>query len=331
MARVRLLGTEELPPGGEGWLQLELRDPLVAVRGDRYILRRPSPGETLGGGAIMDPQPKGRHKRFDEQVLRSLASLAQGSPADVLMEAALTLGAAPIKDMVLRSRLEPRQAGSALTELLEAGGLVALEPGEPAANSDLLAMAGPQWAGLHSRILQTLEEYHKQYPLRLAMPREELKSRLEIGARLFGAAIRKLAAEDALTESGSAVARAGHSVKFSAGQQEKVRALMRRFARAPYSPPGMQECRGEAGPEVVEALLGLGQLVAVSDEVLFRKEDYDSILLQVRGFIREHGRISVAEARDLFNSSRKFMLALLEHLDAIGMTSRDGDFRRLRE
>ena len=58
LARVRLLGVEELQPGSQGWLQLELREPVVAVRGDRYILRRPSPAETLGGGAVIDPQPK---------------------------------------------------------------------------------------------------------------------------------------------------------------------------------------------------------------------------------------------------------------------------------
>jgi selenocysteine-specific elongation factor len=69
IATLRLLGTQELAPGENGWIQLELRDPIVAVRGDRYILRRPSPGETLGGGAIIDHQPKGRHTRFDEEVL----------------------------------------------------------------------------------------------------------------------------------------------------------------------------------------------------------------------------------------------------------------------
>src|SRR6185436_2172286 len=104
VANVRLLGTEELEAGEEGWIQLELRDPVVAVRGDRYILRRPSPGETLGGGVIVDHQPKRRHKRFDEGVLKSLESLAQGTPADVLFEAALALNITSIKEVVDRSR-----------------------------------------------------------------------------------------------------------------------------------------------------------------------------------------------------------------------------------
>ena len=80
IATLRLLGTEELNAGDEAWIQLELREPVVTVRGDRYILRRPSPGETLGGGSVIDHQPKGRHKRFDEGVLKSLESLIQGSP-----------------------------------------------------------------------------------------------------------------------------------------------------------------------------------------------------------------------------------------------------------
>ncbi|MBE0697429.1 MAG: selenocysteine-specific translation elongation factor, partial [Anaerolineaceae bacterium] len=83
LARVRLLGTEELKPGEEGWLQLELREPTLAVRGDRYILRRPSPGETLGGGVVVDPQPKGRYRRFAEGMLERLEALLAGSPADI--------------------------------------------------------------------------------------------------------------------------------------------------------------------------------------------------------------------------------------------------------
>ncbi len=81
VARLRLLGVEELAPGEEGWLQLELAEPVVAIRGDRYILRRPSPGETLGGGAVVDPFPKGRHKRFAAETLAALEALAQGTPA----------------------------------------------------------------------------------------------------------------------------------------------------------------------------------------------------------------------------------------------------------
>ncbi len=77
MARARLLDADSLGPGEEGWIQLVLTDPIVADRGDRYILRRPSPGATLGGGEIVEPQPLRIHRRRDPRVLASLQAAAQ--------------------------------------------------------------------------------------------------------------------------------------------------------------------------------------------------------------------------------------------------------------
>ena len=330
MAALRLLGTETLKPGEEGWIQLELRDPVVAVRGDRYILRRPSPGETLGGGVIVDHQPKGRHKRFDQKVLKSLASLAAGSPADILLEAALALNAAPAKEVVSRSRLEAEPAAQALQEILENGRLLQLEEGNLTITSDLLVIAAPHWNALEDKAVQMVQAYHKNYPLRRGIPREELKSRLKLQARVLNALVKKLAAENVIVEVGSALAVSGHEIRFDSTQQAKVQGLMRRFANNPYSPPSVKECQAEVGEEVVNALVELGQLKQLTSDVIFRTEDYEQMLAKVRSFISEQGQMTVADARDLFNSSRKYMLALMEHLDATGVTIRDGDFRRLR-
>ncbi len=91
LARLRLLGADELAPGAQGWLQLETSEPVIAARNDRYILRRPSPGETLGGGKVMDAHPKSRHKRFSTETLARLEALAQGTPGDILLQALLAL------------------------------------------------------------------------------------------------------------------------------------------------------------------------------------------------------------------------------------------------
>jgi selenocysteine-specific elongation factor len=331
VATLRLLGKEELQPGQEGWIQLELRDPILAVRGDRYILRRPSPGETLGGGAIVDPQPKARHRRFDEQVLKSLASLAEGSPAEVLYEAALSLLAAPLKDMVARSHLEPEPASVALKELIREGKLVLLEEGGVNSSSDVLAIASPPWMDLRAQTDRIISSYHGKYPLRRGIPREELKSRLNLTPRLFNGLIKKFASESMLVEVTNWVAKIGHEIRFDGSQQAKVRSLMLKFAQNPYSPPGIKECQAEAGEEIVNALIEMGELMAVSSEVVFRKQDYDSIVVKVRAAIADNGRITLAEVRDLFKTSRKYAQALLEHLDSSGITMRDGDYRKLRK
>lgn len=345
IANVRLLGTEVLAAGQEGWLQLELRHSVVAVRGDRYILRRPSPGETLGGGVVVDPQPKRRHKRFDEAAIQILEALAQGSPADVLVQASLALGPVPVKEVVKRARLEAfpqgrsagdagrgvQNAAAALEEALSSNQIIALEAGDQSPSSDLLIMAQIQWSMLKDQARQIVEAYHRNFPLRRGMPREELKSRLKLTPRVFNASVHKLAAEGILTEAGSWVARAGHEIRFDIGQQAAVKRLVARFAQSPYSPPTIKECQAETSEEVFNALVEQGDFLAVSSEVVFRKSDYDRMLAKIRQAIQEKGQISVADVRDLFDTSRRYALALMEYLDSIGMTVRDGDSRRLKK
>lgn len=331
IATLRLLGTEELLPGDEGWIQLELRNPVVTVRGDRYILRRPSPGETLGGGVIVDHQPKGRHKRFDENILRSLESLSQGTPADIFLESALALTIAPIKEVVARSRLEAADAESALQELLFANLLITLEEDTPTITSDLLIVARPHWNTLHEKILQTVESYHTQYPLRRGIPREELKSRLKLSARAFNAVLSKLTRDHVLTERSAFLAKPEHEIRFDNGQQARVQALLRKFEQNPYSPPGAKELQAEVGEEIQNALIELGELTAVTSDVFFRKQDYEFMVAKIKEELLQKQRITLGEVRDLFGTSRKYAQALLEHLDAVGITVRDGDFRKLKQ
>jgi selenocysteine-specific elongation factor len=325
IATLRLLGTDELTPGAEGWIQLELRDPVVAVRGDRYVLRRPSPGQTLGGGVIVDHQPKGRHKRYDENVLRSLDALSQGTPAEVLLEAALSLNIASIKEVVARSRLEPLEAETALKDLLTSGLLFPLESGAPIPASDLLMIARPHWNALQEKILQTVESYHTQYPLRRGIPREELKR------RAFSTSINKMIAENALMDYSTMIAKPEHEVRFDSDQLAKVQSVMRRFEQNPYSPPSVKELQAEINDEIRNVLIESGQWVAVSPDVVFRRQDYDRMVDTIKQEIHLKGSVTLAEVRDLFNTSRRYAQALLEHLDASGLTVRDGDFRKLRQ
>lgn len=330
MASLRILGADEIAPGDEAWVQLELREPLVAVRGDRYILRRPSPSETLGGGLVVDANPKSRHKRSDSAVAQRLAAMLQGTPAEVLMQASLALGASGARDVAARARLEAEATTAAFAELLASGQIIPLEPGNPDPNSNLLVMAAPHWQALAAQTLQAVSAFHLNFPLRRGMPREELKSRLRLGARLFAALVKKLAAENALVEGGAWVALPEHNIRFNPAQQARVKTVLAKFAAAPHATPSVKEAQAEVGEEVYAALLELGELVQVSAEVVFRRTDYEDMLAQVRGFIQSRGQISVAEARDLFGTSRKYILAFMEHLDASSVTTRDGDFRKLR-
>ena len=330
IADIRLLGAEVLNPGETGWLQLDLHQPVVAVRGDRFILRRPSPPETLGGGIVMDPFPKDRHKRFDGDVVKRLESLLNGTPADVLLQASLTLGPAMVKDVVTRSRLAVREAAQALEELISTGQLISMEDVALTVESTGMVMALLQWLALKETVATALAAYHQTYPLRHGIPREELKSRLKLSPRVFNAILHKFAAQSVLVESAKWVALPDHRVRFSPFQQVKVDRLMEKFVAASFAPPTIKECQAEVGEDVFSTLLDSGDLVAVSDEVAFRKDDFELMVVKIRQLLDQKGQISLAEVRDLFKTSRRYVQALLEYLDSTGMTVRQGDFRRLK-
>src|SRR5574340_18796 len=178
IGQAKVLGADQLTPGEEGYLQLELRDPVVAVRGDRYILRRPSPGETLGGGVVLDPDPKGRHKRNDPAVMARLKARTAGTPAEVLLQAAMALGIAPLGDMRHKARLDAAQGKAALTEATASGQLMLLENSGQNPTGDELAAHAAVWKTETTRMLREVEAFHAAHSLRGGIPRRSCSRRV---------------------------------------------------------------------------------------------------------------------------------------------------------
>ncbi|HSB65519.1 MAG TPA: SelB C-terminal domain-containing protein, partial [Anaerolineales bacterium] len=329
VARLRLLGTEELRPGEEGWIQLELAKPVVTVRGDRYILRRPSPGETLGGGMVVDPHPKGRHRRFAADTLARLEALSQGTPADILLQALIQAGVGLLKDVIPRTNLDATQAESALGELRTSGQIKFLESGtDPGMQArDSLVTTRGYWDQLSAKAVQEVDRYHRANPLRRGMPREELKSRIKLSPRLFATLIPHWVAEGQLIENGPLVYRPGHEIQFSPDQELAVGRLMARFASTGFAPPSVKESQADVGEDVYTALVDLGRLVQLSPDVVFSKDVYERMVREILRLMDTHGNLTAGQVRDHFNTSRRYVLALLEHMDSIGLTVREGDIR----
>ena len=332
IATLRLLGAEMLNPGEEAWIQLELRDPIVTVRGDRYILRRPSPAETLGGGVIIDHQPKGRHKRFDQSVLDKLTSLAEGSPADVLFQASLANGADTLKNLIRDARLEEADANEAVDELFSEGKLTVLAKsavGDGGWSRDAFVIATTHWNALTERTLNMVKAYHEKFPLRRGIPREELKSKLKAKTKLFNAMIENLLKTEDVDDAYRSVQLPGHRITFGSTEQAKISGLTRRFEQNPFSPPTIKASIQEVGEEIFNALVALDEFITLSAEVVFRKSDYEKAIAILREHLNANGKITVAETRDLLGTSRRYVLAFLEHLDATRVTKREGDYRVL--
>jgi selenocysteine-specific elongation factor len=157
------------------------------------------------------------------------------------------------------------------------------------------------------------------------MPRGELGSKLQLPAAAYALTLRRLLDDRTLIEEGATVRLPTHQIQLSREQQAKVDAYLQSLARNPYAPPGdiMPE------PELLNFLIKQRRVVKVSDSVVFAASAYDEMVRKIVAHIKSKGKITLAETRDMFNTSRKYAQALLEHLDQEKVTRRVGDERVL--
>lgn len=316
MGSVRVLDKEQVLPGEEAWVQLRLDAPVVAARGDRFILRRPSPGETIGGGMILDTAPGQRWKRFRPDVIARLQALREGDPAHVALVNLARQGR-PV--LVQDSGLNAAQLQAAV----EAGQVRPLRQGQ-------WAIHASSWERLRQRVTQILERFHRAEPLRPAMPRDALRGQLNLEPEVFEAVLEALAAEGAVlvTASGT-VHLPDHQVRYTAAQQEAIQRLLREFERTPYTPPTVAQAREIVSDDVLISLVEQRVLVRVSDDVLLTPDVLREWIAFARQTLEQGGLLTVAVLRDRFQTTRRYALDFLERLDALGITRRQGDERAL--
>ena len=156
------------------------------------------------------------------------------------------------------------------------------------------------------------------------MPRVELGSRLKLG-NYTSVALLRLVSEGVITEEGAVVRLPAHRVKLNPVQQARIDAFLKALAQNPYSPPSEQIPE----PDLLNLLVEQGKVVKVSDNVVFAAATYNQMVPKVKEYIKAHGKVSLAEVRDLFQTSRKYAQAFLEHLDGAKITRRVGDERVL--
>ena len=337
-AHVRLLGIQTLEPGETAWAQLVLAEPAVVVKGDRFILRQPSPSVTIGGGVVIDPYPARRHRRFRPEVVQRLETLAHGTPTEILLTAIQRTEPTEARAAARASGLGDG-ADAALRDLVSEGTVVLLGGG---ANGDApippaaLVASTAGWSALLDRLADTVADYHRQYPLRVVMPREEARTRLTpkggapLPPKVFNLLVDAGVAEGRLVATDTGLRLPQHAPRFSAAQQTAVDRLLAAFRAQPTSPPSVGDTVAQVGADVFGSLVEQGVLVRVSEDVAFTAETYRTMMDRVVAILQQNGKITVAEVRDAFGTSRKYALALMEHLDERRITRRVGDERVLR-
>lgn len=347
-ATLRLLDTDELPPGQSAWAQLRLSRAAVMARRDRFILRIPSPSMTVGGGEVIDVHPR-YHRRHQPAILASLETLARGTPEELAL-AALdrrrvsslrkdTTGRAAAKqglpgyelaDIAKHSNLSQDVTRTALETLLQEGRVRQV---------GMFWFAATVWEAVREETTRLLEEQHRAYPLRSGLSKEEWRARLGLPPKIAAEALAALEEEGVAAEAtgitgamGGFIRLPGFTPTFTSTQQQQVERLLRLFSAQPYTPPGRSEAEAQVGAEALGALIEQGTLVRLgnaAETVLFLREHYQAAIEQLIAYLREHGSMTAAEARDILGTTRKYILPLLEHMDERRLTRRVGDERVL--
>jgi selenocysteine-specific elongation factor len=185
---------------------------------------------------------------------------------------------------------------------------------------------------LSAKLLSILERFHAANPLRSGIPREELRNQLGLNADAFAGVLDRFTDEGIVGGGDTFVALPEHSAAFTPEIEAAVRSLLGQLSQSGLEVPPLRDVAANLGIEadVLEALEDDGRLVRVTPNIGYERGAFDNLIEQVKNLIEERGRIDVAGLRDHFGSSRKYCLALLEHLDSTGVTRRVGDDRVLR-
>ena len=316
LARLRLLERQRAEPGESAWAQLKFETPVAVVKDDFFVVR--SNRATLGGGSVVDTHAR-RHRRNHQPTLDRLTTMEQGTTRDILLNTIERSEPADVDDLPGRANMEAGTVRSELEEMAHAGVVVLLRSGK-----SVFTEGG--WEALERKARDFLAGYHESYPLRKGAPKEELRSRIGLSPAVFPDALRVLQDNGTVVEDGPVVYLAGHSRKLTAGQERAVDDYLELLESQPFSPP----TEPVPDAEILALLADEGRVVRAGDTVVFAASAYSEMAGAVVERIRTDGPIAVGDVRDMFGTSRKYALALLEHLDRERVTRREGDARVLR-
>ena len=254
-----------------------------------------------------------------------MESLLGGDPRDLLLETISGSRFGSWKAILEGSGLEEDAVREILDQLIKED--LVLEIGKKSKKVFTLTHV---WNGVLTDLVKRIETYHQKNPLRVGMALEELKSQSGLEEIVFREAVNTLVENGSLSQAGPYIKEVDFEVQFTPEQNKLISYLLDQFQENPTLPPSVADCVASVGEDAYQALVATGVLKQVSADVVFTPGGYEKMVAELKKKITRDGPVTVAQVRDMFGSSRKYMLAFLERLDAEGVTVREGDLRRLK-
>lgn len=327
LCRAVLLDKEEIGPGESGYVQLRLEEEIALRRGDKFVVRFYSPMETIGGGVVLEPNPS-IHKRFQEQVIRELEQKESGSSADVI-------------------ELHVKEHGDTMITQAELARLTALSMEEVVADVEELAEEGRVqtfamrkdtyvWHNDSERqarmvLLEALKEYEKKYPYRYGMKKAEVQMTYfkKMKPNVFDRYVAGIEEAGVIQRVDEFLSTPGYQVRKDEIYEKVSGTMLRTMKEANYDFVRYSEMEfkgksAEVADDILNILLEEHQVVKVTDDMYTLSEYMDRAKERIGDKLSENPVITIAEVRDMFQTSRKSAKPILEYMDSIKVTKKAG-------
>jgi len=335
LGRVRVLeGSQQIAPGSSGLAQLRLEAPVVAVHGDRFILRSYSPAETIAGGVIVDPfatKHRGREMAHTLELLRLLMRDERAAKFEAFVQTAGDRGLR-LNDVAAATGWTNEILASLATEVQKTGSVI--EVGG-------LFIARSSLDRLSDAVVAELERYHKREPLARGMLRETLREKLftHSAPELFNGVIARLEAQSKVVSEKDIVRSSKHSVGLSEQETELSKHIEQIYLAAGVEAPTIDEAMTKANVaapqrnqarKILQLLIDDRTLVRIQAEMFMHTKVVQELKTKLQTYASQHEPdrlIDVPGFKDLAGVSRKYAIPLLEFFDREQVTRRAGDKR----
>jgi len=329
VARVRPLA-HPIEPGGSGLAEIRLASPVAAARADRFILRRPSPAATVGGGVILDPLWR-PHRAT--RLARAL-ELLEKDDAEALrlwVEEAGE-GGARAQELAARLGFTLEATTEALARLAEPGKVARVHAGP---GHEERWMTGSVFRTVEQRAKRVLRQYFAANRMKQSMSRAEAVAAIlpGRGAELASAHLRWLEQQKVLEVHGDKVSLPGRGAELTGGESKLAVQILAAYQAAGLKPPAPSEVRAALGAkaQILDGILShlreQGKIQLLPGGLLIASTAIEGLRTELEQ--SEAERLTVGEFKERYDLSRKWAIPLLEHLDSIGATRRIGNERQI--
>ena len=332
--RVVLLDKEKLEPGTEALIEVRLEEEMNLSPGERFVIRSYSPQITIGGGQILTTSKK-KGKRFDKEKIALLKELEKGDPQELVEEILLSSKYEPLVPSDISKKLAKTddETMKMLENLISQDKILVIGKG-----NKKVYFHNRNVDSAISKISNVLEEFHKKNPYRQGISKEDLRTKIShaFNQIVFDFILKKSEADELIQISQNVITKKGFEIQLNDEMKKKLDTFLEVLDENRFKPPVIKTIAEQIpmierdARELAGMLMFMGKIVKLSEGLLISKAILEEGKKLLSAKIKASGPMKIGEISELLSSSRKYVVPLMEHLDRIGFTERDGDYRKIR-